>query len=523
MLLLLLACHGPADALGPAPAVAPAAPALRRLTGAQYERVVVDLLGEGLALPTALEPDTEAAGLLSVGAAVTSLSALGVERYEAAALSLAEQVVADPARYAAVVGCEPATVDDRACAESFVRAFGRRAWRRPLTDEEVERLVALLTTVGAESGDFATGVRYTLVAILQSPHFLYRREHGEEQGDRRRLVGPELATRLAFTLWNTTPDEPLLDAAEAGELDDPEGLAATVDAMLADPRAREGVANLWTEALGLWELDDLDKDPTVYTHASDELGPAAREETLRVVDHLVFTEDADLRALLTTRTTFVDPRLAALYAIPAPSLDGFAETTLDAEGGRRGFLGHASFLMLQAHATRSSATLRGKFIRTRLLCQVIPSPPAGVDTSIPEVDADAPTLRDRIGSHLEDPTCAACHAAMDPIGLGLENFDGIGRWRDTENGAPIDASGELDGVAFADAWELGGVVRDHERVGLCFTTHLYQYATGHPLGEGEEALRDWLAEGLEAEGGSWVGLTRRLATSEGFTTVGALD
>lgn len=523
MLLLFLACHlGDAD-LGPAPAVAPGAPALRRLTAAQYERVVTDLLGEGLALPTSLEPDTEEAGLLSVGAAVTSVSALGVERYELAALGLAAQVVTDPARWSAVVGCEPVDAADRACAESFVRRFGRRAWRRTLTEAEVERLVALVTGVGAESGDFATGVEYGLVAILQSPHFLYRREHGEPDGDARRLRGAELATRLAFTLWNTTPDEALLDAAEAGELDDPEGLAATVDTMLADPRARAGVANLWTESLQLWALDDVDKDPTVYDHASEELGPAAREETLRVIDHLVFDAGADVRELLTTRTTFVDPRLAALYAIPAPSLDGFAETTLAADGGRRGLLGQASFLMLAAHATRSSATKRGKYIRTRLLCQAMPSPPAGVDTSIPEADADAPTLRDRIAAHVEDPTCASCHLAMDPIGLGLENFDGIGRWRDTENGAVIDASGDLDGVAFADAWELAAAVRDHEDLGPCFTRTLYAYGTGHAVLDGEEALAAWLAEGLDADAGDWLGTVRRFATSEGFTTVGELD
>lgn len=526
LLALLLACAPDAPDRTEPPAVSPGAPALRRLTEAQYVQTVTDLLGDGLALPTALEPDAEAEGLLSVGNAVAAVSTLGVERYEGAAWSLAEQVVADPERRARVLDCAPATPDDAACAEAFAAGFARVAWRRTLTAAEVDRLVAVVTGVGAAAGDFEAGLTAGLAVVLQSPHFLYRREHGvpdPEQPGVRRLTGPELATRLAYTLWNTTPDADLLDAAEAGELDTVEGLRDHAERLLADERARRGLRNLYTELLHLYELDDVDKDPTVYTHAAEELGPAAREETLRVVEHLLYDRDADLRTLFTTQTTFVDRRLAALYDIPAPSLDGFGEALLDPRGGRRGLLGHASLLMLEAHATRSSATLRGKFVRTVILCQAIPPPPGDVATTLPEPDADAPTLRERVETHLEEPSCAACHQVMDPVGLTLENFDGVGRWRDTENGAVIDASGELDGQALTDAWDLGGALAAHEDLGPCLTSHLYRYAVGRSLAEGEEPLRDWLAEGLPASGWSWATLVLELVTSDGFRSVGEIE
>lgn len=511
---------------GPAPAVAPPPPTLRRLTEAQYGNTVRALLGDDVVLPTALEPDAEAEGLLSVGAATTSVSSLGVERYEDAALLLAGQVADEPTRFAAVVGCEPAAADDAACAESFVRTFGRKAWRRPLTDTEVQRLVSVVTLTGGESDSFAEGVRYGAAALLQSPHFLYRREHGQPDPDDatvRLLDDWELATRLAYLLWAEPPDDTLLDAAERGELSTDEGLRAQAERMLADDRARQGVRALFTELFELYELDDVDKDPTVFTHASAELGPAAREETLRVIESIVFDDRRDFRDILTTQDTFVDPRLAALYRVPAPAPEGFGPVTLDPADGRRGLLGQASVLMLNATATRTSATLRGVFVRKTLLCHVVPPPPAGVDTSIPEADASSPTLRERIATHLEDPTCANCHTLMDPIGLGLERLDGLGRWRDTENGASIDASGELDGETFSDAWDLAGVISRHDALGPCFTRHLYRYALGHAVAEGESDMVAWIAEGFAQNEHDWLDLTLDLVSSPAFRRAGAFE
>ena len=524
MLLTLLACTDPipvdtAVPLGPKPVAEAEPAALRRLTSSQYENAVLDLLGADLTLPTSLEPDTAIDGLLSVGASTVSVSALGVERYEDAAYLLAEQAVENPDLY----GCTPAGAADSECATSFIEALGRRAWRRPLTSEEVEALVDLHMLVAQDAESFDAGAVYAIAAVLQSPYFLYRVEMGEPDPARpgqRLLTDYEVASRLSFFLWNTLPDDELMDAADAGELSTDDGLRSQATRMLADQRAHDGVRNLFDELYELYLLESVTKDPTIFTMASPELGPAAREETLLTVERLVFVEDGDYRDLFTSRRTFVDRRLAALYGVPAPGEDGFGEVILPADGGRSGLLGQASTLMLHSHSTRSSATLRGIFIRETLLCQEIPAPPSNVDTSIPEADATSPTLRERVASHLEDPTCSGCHQVMDPPGLALENFDGIGRWRTIENGAVIDASGNLDGEEYDDAMGLNRALWNHEGVARCFTTKVMQYAVGHQMGAGEVALRNWLETSFKLEGHSVQNLLLEVVTSDAFRHVG---
>jgi hypothetical protein len=163
------------------------------------------------------------------------------------------------------------------------------------------------------------------------------------------------------------------------------------------------------------------------------------------------------------------------------------------------------------------------FVREVLLCQDIPAPPADVDTSIPEASTDARTLRERVAVHLQDPTCAGCHNLMDPIGLSFENFDGVGAWRDDDDGAPIDASGQLDGASFADAWDLGRALRDHDRIGACLTETMFRYAVGHSIADGEEAYVDWLADGFSLADHSVRALLADIATSPAFRTVGAAE
>lgn len=514
---------GEAVVRGASPPVALPAPALRRLTQTQYENAVSDLVGLELVLPTSLEPDAEVAGLLSVGAATNSVSAYGVELYEDAAYLIAEQVFADPEAQSLVLGCEPSAPDDADCASTMIESLGQRAWRRPLTADEVDVLSGLVTSIGAAEQDFATGAMYGLAALLQSPHFLYRMEHGSDAGDLRPLTEWELATRLSFLLWNSIPDDELLLAAAAGELSSDAGLEQQARRMLEDDRARSGVRNLFDEIFHLYALPEVSKDPAVFNHASPDLLAAAREETLRLLEWLILDEDADFRELMVSEYTFLDRRLAALYGVAAPVEGDFGLVSLDVDQGRRGLLGHASFLMLQAHPASSSATLRGVFVRSTLLCQTIPAAPADVDTSIPQADADSPTLRERLETHLEDPTCASCHQLTDLVGLGLENFDGIGRWRDTENGVNIDPSGQLDGAAFSDAWSLGNVIADHENFGPCMTAHLYRYATGHAISDGEMDLVDWLAEGFVNGGHSFEMMMLDVILSDGFRNTGAMQ
>ncbi len=531
-LLLALACSDPPAPADTAPVAAeppvqpdvtPGTPILRRLTSEQYGNTVHDLLGADLVLPNDLEPDEAASGLREVGAGTNAVSPHGVEQYEEGAYLLARQALAEDHR-AAVVPCTPSATVDDACAEQFVRTLGRRAWRRSLTEEEVTRLVGVAQLAATQLGDFHQGLEFALAALLQSPNFLYRVELGEPDANDpalRRLTGAELATRLAYFLWNTTPDDTLLDAAELGALDTDEGLQTQLARMLADPRARQGVRAFFDDMLRLYVLDDMIKDTTVFVHMSPDVGPAAREETLLGLEALV-AEGGDYRSFYTTRRTFVDRKLAAIYGVRAPAREGFGEVTLPDDGGRRGFLGQVGFLAPNAHAVSSSATRRGIFLREVVLCQEIPAPPAGVNTSIPEPDADARTLRERVAVHLEDPSCASCHRLMDPIGLGLENFDGLAGWRTTEAGATIDPSGELDGVAFADAWELGQVVADHPRVGACLAETMYRYAVGRPIAEGEEDEAAYLTARLALAGHAVQALQSDIVLSPGFRNVGAL-
>ena len=275
--------------------------------------------------------------------------------------------------------------------------------------------------------------------------------------------------------------------------------------------------------LNLHDLDDLTKDPTIFTHMSPEVGSSAREETLLGLLDNVLTEDGDYRDVFTTTKTFLDRKMASIYSVRAPAREGFAPTVLDDAGGRRGLLGQTSFLALNSHPVSTSATLRGQFVREVLLCQYIPPPPSDVDTSIPEPSATARTLRERVAVHLEDAFCASCHQLTDPIGLGLEQFDGLGHFRVREEGAEIDPSGELDGESFSDAWELSDRIANHPALTGCFTRTFMAYASGHSVTDGEEEAVDYLNEGFQYMDHSVQFLIRDLVMSSAFRLAGEIE
>lgn len=511
----------PGDAADSVDALAPAPPVLVRLTQRQLRHALDDLFLPGLALPSTLEPDAPAEGLLTAGGSVTSVSGRGVELYEDLALSVGEQVMRSPERRAAVLTCQ---THDGACLEAFVRELGRRVWRRPLVDEEVTALTGIAFRAEAALGTFEDGLAWVIAAMLQSPNFLYRFEAGEvADGGLRRFTSVEMASRLAFFLWASPPDLALLDAGERGELVTEAGLSAQVDRMLADPKARRSIRGFFSEWLQLHELARLNKDPNIFKHFSPDLGALAAEETLRLAEHLFVDEPADLRDLLLTRTAFIDRRLAAIYNVPAPVLEGFGRTELPLSGERRGFLGQVSFLAMHSHPTSSSATLRGVFLRETLLCQHVPDPPSDLNTAIPEPSPELPTLRDRLAAHREDPSCASCHQMTDVPGLGFELFDGIGRFRLTENGAPIDPSGRLAGVDFSGPSELAVAIADNPRFTACAVQKLYSYAVARPTTRDELTLLDTLTDAFVANGRQVDDLMRAIAMSPGFRLVGTVE
>ena len=507
----------------------PPAAVMRRLTRSQYVNTLRDVFGADVVVPASTEPDTARDGSFAIGASESSVSRRGVEQFQAAAYDIAQQALRDEARRARLVTCAPSGMRDDACARTALGALARKLWRRPVAPAELDALVEVSGMAGASLGDFYRGLEYGVAGLLQSVELLYRPEVGEtaRSGARTRYTAVELASRLSFFLWDGPPDDALLSAAEDGSLDRAEVLRAQVDRMLADPRARRGLRAFVTEWLSLHALDGTARDATLFPAFSAELAAAAREETLRLTEHLAFDADVDFRELATTRTTFVNRRLAALYNVRFPARASesgamdFARVELPAEEQRRGVLGHASVLLLNAHPTSTSPTLRGKFIREALLCSPIPAPPVNVNTAIPEASMRLPTLRERIAEHNTNATCRSCHQLMDPIGLALEHFDGIGRFRETDNGARIDPRGSIGAMNFRDAAELAQVLHDHPDFPRCVATKLYRFANGRAETPGEYSEVARLQGAFAANGFRLRWLMGEIATSAAFRTATA--
>jgi hypothetical protein len=500
----------------PGPPVQPSPATLHRLTRTQYANSVRHVLGD-VRVPDDLEVDTPLHGFNTVGASELTISPRAAEQFEAAALDVTGQVFDDPARRAALVGCDAANA---ACVRDALARLGRRAWRRPLAPEEVDRFAGLHAELTGSFRDPWAALRFTIAAMLQSPDFLFRVEVGEPDPSapaKRRYTNHEMASRLAYFLWASPPDDALLDAADRGELVTDAGLRAQTERMLADPRARDAMRAYFGEFLALGELDHLEKDRAAFPQMSDTLGKSMRAEIEAVVDHLVFERDADFRELLTTRETFVNAELAALYNLPAPADDGFAPVELPANGARGGLLSMAGVLAVNAHNTVTSPTRRGKFVQSNLLCFDIPPPPPGVATNLDGVGGEGPqTTRMKLARHAVDPTCNGCHQHMDPIGLALENFDAIGAWRTTENGLPIDASAEIAGVPVDGARALGALVREDDQFGDCMARRMYRHATGHLEEPGELGVVRRLGRDFREGGHRVKALATAIVLSEGF-------
>ncbi len=529
-----LGCDGRIDAPPaesaevPDPPFVPAPAQMRRLTDTQYANVVNDVLGP-VVVPSRIDPFDSIGGLQSVATSSRGYSPRGVEQYESAAFQIAEQAMTPSEARDAWMPCDPTGTVDDACARRVLVRVTRRAWRRPADGAEIETLVRIAAHAAETVGDFHGGLAYALSAVLQSPRTLFRTEFGASDavvdGDAvRPLDGWELGERLAFFLWNTGPDEALLDAAAAGELDDLETLGPIVDGMLADDRARQGMRAFFSDMLALDGLDELGKDPAVFDHFGPDVGPSAREETLRVLEDVVFGRK-DYRTIFTRRSTFINRRLASIYGVRAPSIDGFAPFTFPADSPRAGLLGHVSVLAGNSHFGSTSPTLRGLFVRRRILCGSVPAPPANVDTSIPEPSEEEEiiTLRQRVQKHLQDPTCAGCHRLMDPLGLGLENFDALGGHRTIDNGEPIDASGSLNTQEFSNVIEMGQVLAESDEVPRCVARTAYRYAVGRNERVGEAASVNGGYRAFVGSGYQVLELLRSIALSDGFRSVGPPD
>ena len=517
-LALLLAGCGP----GAEPLTEGGPVQMRRLTETQYRQSIADIFGADIKVGGRFEPEMRVEGLLAVGANEVTVTRAGFEQYDAMARQVAAQVV-DEAHRDALVGCRPADpkAPDDACARTVLARHGRMLMRHPMPEKLLAARVAAAAHAARESGEFYAGLQYALSGLLVSPEFLFRVDGTETDPTRagqNRLDGFSRAQRLSFLLWNSTPDEELLRAAEAGELTSKAGLARQVDRLLASPRLEAGVRAFFSDFLGFDAFDSLEKDPLIYPAFNHAVMIDAQEQALKLVTDQLVRAKGDYRDLFTTRQTFMTRALGVPYDLPVAAEQGWEAQTFAKDDPRAGMLTLLSFTALHSHPGRSSATLRGKAIRELLLCQPVPAPPNNVDFAIVQ-DTNNPnfrTARDRLTAHRSDPTCAGCHQVIDPIGLALEHFDGLGQFRARENGAEIDTSGDLDGRPFKDAAGLGQALHDNPQVPHCLVSSLYRFAAGRSVTDSEKPFIDHLTRQFAADGHRIPALLRRIALSDAF-------
>ena len=509
---------------GAAPIHPPAA-GLRRLSSREYNNLVRDLLGDVSRPADRFVGDVFVNGYDngSVGLAVQSDQ---VADYQTAAEALADRVVSRPALLARVLGeCNAAERGQETCSAAFLDGFAARAWRRPLTDTERQRMADVIASGSApESADstdggsrtgggFHEGIRMALEVLFQSPAFLYREELGagepgpaSDTGDVTvRLTDEEVASELSFLLTGSLPDDELWEAARQGRFATPADRRREARRLLGTPAARDTLRAFLHQWLATDRLATLSKDPTVYPEWNRALARSMARDLDGVYNEALWSGAGSLRELLTTDRGYVDAALAPIYGGPTAGVT-LAPVRLDASQ-RGGVLTRAGFLAVHASAADSGPIGRGVFVLDRILCRA-PSPPPG---SIPPVPAPGDgaaldlTTRQRFEAHTSTPFCRGCHRAIDGVGFTFENYDGIGRYRSSEGGRPVDAGGALMDTGEPDsvdgpvtgAVELSARLSRSQRVARCFAGQTWRYAMGRIESDAEDL--SWLGQSTSTD------------------------
>jgi len=521
--LSLLSCSGGGDGFDePENSASPLR--IRLLSGEQYTNSIAQVFGRDVADSVAppLPPLARTDGLLASGATFIGLTSDQIQQIQQAAATVAANVVDEDHRDF-LIPCQPIDADapDAACAAQFLRETGRLLYRRPMPESKVSALVDVASDASTQMEDFYAGLAIALEAVLISPEVVFIVDVPEADPDNpgeQRLDAYSLASRLSFFLWNSAPDDALLQAAASGALQTDEGLSAAIDRMLQSSRVEEGMRAFFDDMMAFDEFDSLAKDPMVYPMVTGATLADAREQTLRtVIDHLL-TREQDYRDLFTTRQTFMSMNLAALYG--TPTTNGWVPYEFPEDGNRHGLLTQVSFLASHSHSVRSSPTLRGKALRELFLCQKVPPPPPNVDFSLLDDAGDVPTAKERLKVHNTNPSCAGCHLITDPMGLSLENFDGAGRYRATENGVVPEIAGELDGMEYEDVEGLAVSMRNHPKLADCLVNRLYAYGTGGPVSPRyDRGILNFLEQRFVGHEYRLPGLLREIAVSDAFSKV----
>jgi hypothetical protein len=457
---------------------------LRRLTHSQYNHTVRDLLGDETR-PADQFPREDFVNGFTNQAEGQPVSPLLAEAYARSAERLARAAF----RGGDSRGLAPCRLEAAGCRDEFIRTFGRKAFRRPLADLEVKRYEALF----AQEKTFLGGAQVVVETMLQSPHFLFH-------------LAPAsfgVASRLSYFLWDTLPDEELFRAAERGELNTPVGIERQVSRMLRDSRAQDALDEFLAQWMRFDRLRNAIRDRRLFPEFTSELVAGMTEETRRLFRSLVW-EDRDFREFFTASYAYLSPELAKLYGVPAPH-ETWGRVEFAADSERAGVLGQATFLALTSKPADTSPTERGLFVREHFLCQVVPPPPAGVNTTLPPVTDEKPmTTRERLQIHLSNPTCSGCHSLVDPVGFGFERFDAVGKHREKqlvtifptsdetstkrkiqpkEYTLDIEAEGEVLGLKearFKSPQQLGAILAREPGCQKCVVKMLFRWANGRP-------------------------------------------
>jgi hypothetical protein len=510
--------------------------AVRRLTHGEYDHTVRDLLGDQTQ-PASGFPREDFVNGFKNQVEAQGVSPLQAEAYSKAAERLARAAFrgGDPH---GLIPRAPSSPTDAAAAGEFVRQFGLRAFRRPLTDREVSRYSSLFLEEAGRTGSFHAGASIVIEAMLQSSHFLFRIESGASSAQ----APFEVASRLSYFLCGTMPSDDLLRAAGAGELATAEQIEVTARRMLDDPRARSAMDEFLAQWMRFDRVTEATRDRRRFREFNAEVAAAMVEETRRLFNHLVWN-DQNFMEFFTANYTFVNSDLARLYGLPAPE-EAFAKVAYPPDSGRSGVLGHGSFLVLTSKPAETSPTARGLFVRNHFLGQEIPPPPAGVNTVLPNITEEAPmTNRQRLDIHLNSESCAGCHRLIDPIGLGFEQYNAIGAFqkkmvlqfpgprgdegrgrRSTIKELDLDTTGTIQGMegsTFSTPRELGTLLAGSNACQRAIVKQLFRYAFGRQETANDQAVIDGLLVRFRDSGFHFRELIVALVTSDLFLQKGS--
>jgi hypothetical protein len=505
---------------------------IRRLTHSQYNNTLRDLLGDQTRPADGFPKEDFVHGFKNAAEA-QGIPPLLAESYSEAAERAARGAFRG-GDHQGLITCKPTGPTDAACAETFVREFGAKAFRRPLNEQETGVYTGLLRQEAARLNDFLGGAQIVVEAMLQSPNFLFRTEHGpgSEFGQY------ETASRLSYFLWDTMPSNELRAMAEAGTL----GTAAQVEAaarkMLQDPRAHTSMDEFLAQWLRFDRALTATRERRLFADFNPELAAAMTEETRQLFSYLVW-QGKDFREFFSADYTFPSSALAALYDMPQPN-EEFARVPYPEDSGRAGVLGQGTILTLTSTPSDTSPTGRGVFIREHFLCQVVPPPPPGVNTTLPEVTEAKPlTNRQRLAVHLNSAPCQSCHRLIDPIGVGFEQYDAIGRHRDkltlefgkggeeesADEKDKVTVSLDLDTTAhvtgidnsdFSTPKELGKILANDPTCQRCVVKQLFRYAMGREEKAGDQVAIDTMLSQFQSTGFQFRELMIALVKSEPF-------